>query len=438
VTALLLALALPASAGAAPSPSFRGGPAVLDQIPAGRGDALGAVSVEEALKGKWPQELLGRLQANLAQGRAVLLVGHTDPVGPRALNRSLGLQYAAEASRRLARELGVDLSRFACASEGEEGPGKPGVTAFALPASVSPLAMQRVTLLEPVGTGASCGRLWGFWDQEGTGAEWALSGPEGETVWEADPGQAAVSVPCPPRASRAALGVAFPGEGPRVAGSDQPPAPEEPALALRLTGQGAWVAHLTGRLPSGWHNAVVWAGGVPYPVLPGQEGRFEADVVLMPAAGRAYAQALDPVGRLAVGPVLALPDGEGDPPGLIAVLVWEAGEADLDLHGWSGERHTHPQDPDAAFSQTAVPGARLLFDGDGGRPASALAASGVESLDLEAQCYSDLGGEGSRAWLYVLAHPGDPLRERRRVLGPRRLSGRAVEVRWPILSWKGE
>lgn len=437
VLALLVVLVAPVWAGAGPS-AFRGGPEVLDRLPAGQPAALGAVSVEQALTGRWPGDLLTRLRAHLAKGGAVLLVGHTDPVGPRSLNRSLGLQYAAEASRRLARELGADLSRFACASEGEEGASRPGVVAFPWAGPTPAPAAERVTLLEPVGTGAAMGRLWGFWEPGGTDALWAVSGADGDAVWGADVARVLVSVACPPRATRVALGVAFPEGGPQVARSDQPLAREEPRLSVQLEGREAWVAHLRGKFPSGWTDAVVWAEGIPYPVEPGPEGRFETDVVLMPSAGRAYVQGLDRSGQLTVGPVLPLPEGEGDPPDLLAVLVWEAGQADLDLHGWSADRHTDPQDPDAAFSRTAVPGARLLFDGDGGQPASALEARGVEALELEAHCYSDLGGDGTRAWLYTVEYPGDPLRERRRVLGPRHLSGRAVEVRWPILSWKGE
>lgn len=78
----------------------------------------------------------------------------------------------------------------------------------------------------------------------------------------------------------------------------------------------------------------------------------------------------------------------------------------------------------------------MLFDGDGSRPASALFARGVEAIDLEAHCYSDLGGEGTLSWLYLVEHPGDALRQRGRILGPRRLSGRPAEVRWPALSWR--
>lgn len=438
ILALIAALLCLPVAESAASASFAAGPAVLDPAPTERGVALGTTGVRDALQGAWPTEALGRLRAQVEKGGGVLLVGHTDPVGPRSLNSALGLQLAAEAGRQLARTLGVDVSRLACASVGEDSAGPPAVAAYAWVPPEPPRGGARVALLEPAGSGAAVGRLWGFWDPEGTLPLWVVSASDGEVVWEADPRRVPLAVRFPPRAARAALGVAFPGAEPAVAVSEQARAPENLSLGLRIDAQQAWSARLSGRIPPGWTDAVVWASGVPYPVEPGPEQRFEADVALLPAGNAAYLQAVDLLGRLAVGPAVTLPDGEGDAPDLLAVLVWEVGQADLDLHAWSFDRHTHPQDPDAAFSRTAVPGARLLFDGDGGRPASALWARGVEELDLEAQCYSDLGGEGARAWLYVLSYPGDPLRARRRILGPRHLSGRPIEVRWPALAWKGD
>jgi hypothetical protein len=139
------------------------------------------------------------------------------------------------------------------------------------------------------------------------------------------------------------------------------------------------------------------------------------------------------MGRTAVGPTSPLPDGSGKPPNLLAVLVWEGAGVDLDLHAWEGSRHTHSQDSDATFSSTAVPETALLFDGGPDSRASALAVWGDRDPSVEVRCYSDMGGAGARALLFVVEHPGDPFASRYRIVGPRRLSERPLETRWPVL-----
>jgi hypothetical protein len=55
---------------------------------------------------------------------------------------------------------------------------------------------------------------------------------------------------------------------------------------------------------------------------------------------------------------------------------------------------------------------------------------------VEVRCYSDLGGEGASALLFVVERPGDPFAARYRIVGPRRLSERPLELRWPALMGK--
>ena len=156
-----------------------------------------------------------------------------------------------------------------------------------------------------------------------------------------------------------------------------------------------------------------------------------------PTATDAYVQAINPRGQTVAGPVLSLPGSPEIRPRLLAVLIWEGDRADLDLHGWSKGHHTHPQDPDPALSPEAIPGTRLLFDGSGMRRASALVAESVESIQLVVTCFSDFGG-GANAFLYVVTDPGDPVKRTGRLFGPRHLSRKATEERWPVMEWKGE
>ena len=106
---------------------------------------------------------------------------------------------------------------------------------------------------------------------------------------------------------------------------------------------------------------------------------------------------------------------------------------DLDLHVWDGPRHTHQHSPDAAFSDSAVAGVRLLFDGDSRQPASAVAGWGVAPKELTVSCYSDLNGQGATAWLYVIRDANDPIKRRLSIAGPRQLSESPAQAHWPVL-----
>ena len=432
---LLLCGLCPAPSSAAP---FRGGPLLLEVPPADAGPELGFASREEIVAGRWPATLLRKARNQLKTSQTVLLVGRTDPLGPRALNRSLGLQYAAEAARGLASALHVDLARFACASVGEEVRGPPGVTALAWspPRPEGPKST-RATILEP-SSAASPDRLWAFWDRGATQVVWGFEGPDGARTWQLDPSPGSASLVFPARASSTAVGARFPGGGVSVASTPVFQPQEDKGLDLRIEERRSWSARLAGRLTFQSSAPVVWACGIPYPVVGTPNDRFEVEVALRPDGCTAFFQGTDSEGRVQTGPPLALPAGEGRPPDLIAVLVWLANGADLNLHAWSGARHTQPQDPDDAFSSTAVPGVRLLFDGDETRPASVLLAIGADSLELDVQCHVDRGGAGTIAWLYLLSHPGDPLRERSRLVGPRFLSSHPLRSRWPAARWKEE
>jgi len=411
---------------------FRRGPSILAGEPPA-GAAVATVRWEEVRSGRWPDGFLPAVEKALGEAGGVLFVGHTDPVGPSALNESLGLQYAVRTAQLVHRALGGETWRLACLSAGESPAAPPGVAAYPWPppppASRPPTG---VLILDPAPDLPRGGRLWALWEAGPELAAWWAEGRSGTGPWETVAETPQVLAPLPPRGSVLAVGTQTPGEAPRVAAVEMGPAVEDPSLGLEVNAAEAWWVRVRPRLPRGVQEARVWCGGIPYPVAL-REGRpVEVSVALLPGENRAYLEAIDAKGRVLVGPEVPLPEGRGEPPSVVAVVVWEGAGVDLDLHGWVGSRHTHPQDPDPAFSARAAPGTRLLFDGGADGRASALAAWHADELDLEVWCYSDLTGGGARAWLYRLDNPGDPLASRRRLFGPKQLSEAPLETRWPL------
>jgi hypothetical protein len=228
------------------------------------------------------------------------------------------------------------------------------------------------------------------------------------------------------------VGAQYAGTGAAVVAVRPAPAREEAGLALAVGEVEDGWARLRPTVPQGFFGVHVWSGGVPYPVALRAGGAAEVKVALLPGENRAYLQAVDARGRVAVGPEVALSPPGGEPPSRLTVLVWEGDGVDLDLHAWAGPARTHPQDPDAAFSSRAAPGTRLLFDGDAVGRASALASWSQDEEELEVWCYSDLSGAGARAWVYRIDRPDDRLELRRTVHGPRRMSSKPLEARWPL------
>jgi len=289
-----------------------------------------------------------------------------------------------------------------------------------------------VLVLEPAPGLLRGERLWAPWGAGKDEAAWSADGKSAAAPWESVAESPQVRVPLPPRATSLAVGVRGPGQEPAVTALAVDAAVVVPSLALQVEAAEPWWVRLRPTLPPEVREARVWVGEIPYPVVL-QRGRpLDVAVALLPGENRAYLEAVDARGQVQVGPEIELPAARGEPPTLVAVVVWEGDGVDLDLHGWIGGRHTYPQDPDPAFSPRAAPGTKLLFDGDADGRASALAAWNAEDLELEVWCYSDLNGRGTRAWLYWLEHPGDPITSRRRVFGPRRLSDASLSLRWPI------
>ncbi len=427
VLVVWIAAALPAGA------EYRRGPELLAQPPAGTPTAFLAWGQGGAES--WPPEFVAAVRSALGGAGGAALVGQTDALGPRALNDALGLQYAVSAAQRLAAHLGVPLWRFACASRGEASSGGPGVSVFAwAPGQPDAAAPSAVAILDPTPSLPRGDRLWAVWKGGGGPALWVREGPLGGATWELPAAKGIVRIPLPGRDGSAGVGVAYPGGRTGAAAVEVAPPRDDEALELRLEAVEAWAVRLRARLPLGYGEPRVWCAGIPYPVSPGPGGEIDLWVALLPAGNRAYLQAVDTKGRVAVGPVAVLPDGQGPAPTLLAVAAWEGRRVDLDLHAWRGERHTHPQEPDPALSQKAAPGTRLLFEGNFESRATALAAWGEEELELELWCYTDLGGDGAEAWVYVIERPGDLLEGRARLLGPRRLTEGPLHVRWPLLA----
>ena len=429
VAVSLVLTALPAGAA-----RFRPGPTVFDRSPPGVGDELGFVTRADAEAGRWPDAVLQQVRAELGAGGGVLALGQTDTIGPQSLNHSLGLQFAVQSARRLAAELGAEVTRFAAASRGEVADQPPGVRLHAWrPPAPRHDEVRRLAVLEPLPGVAGRGRFWGVWQGDSERVLWAHGGGESPLLWEVPPHDRVLRLAVPSRAEVAALAGDLSG-GAREAQQVEVPAPrEDPALRLRLAAvEPGWVRARVS-VPEEYRQPVVWAGGIPYRVVPDSRGEAEVALARVGADTRAYVQALGPRGDAVVGPLLRLPDDGAPLADFVVVLVWEGDGVDLDLHAWDGPRHTHLGSPDAAYSDSAVSGVRLLFDGNAWQPASAVAGWGRRPPELSAQCYSDLGGGGAVAWFYVVDHPEDPLRESRRILGPRRLSENPTEARWPVL-----
>ncbi|MEW6489367.1 MAG: hypothetical protein AB1578_15805 [Thermodesulfobacteriota bacterium] len=431
IAACAAALFGSASAGAE---EFRRGPVVIPLPPPPALERpLGFAPWGDVRAARWPEGFEAGLGAALEREGGVLLVGRTDPVGPGALNDSLGLQYAVRAAALLAAGTSRETWRFACASAGEDASGPPGVTAFAwAPPPAVARSPSPVLVLDPAPQLPRGAWLWSLWREGGQASLWSLAAGEGEQIWGPGPGSRQVFVPLPGRAEEAAVGAQYAGTGSAVVTVRPAPAREEAGLGLAVAEVEDWWARLRPTVPQGFSGVHVWAGGVPYPVALRAGGAADVRVALLPGENRAYLQALDARGRVAVGPAVAVPTVRGEPPVRLTVLVWEGDGVDLDLHAWAGPAHTHPQDPDAAFSARAAPGTRLLFDGDGAGRASALASWAQEEEELEVWCYSDLSGGGARAWVYRIDRPEDRLELRRTLHGPRRMSTNPLEARWPL------
>ncbi len=377
--------------------------------------------------GRLPGDLGEALLRVLRGSGGLLLVGETDPVGPRELNRALGLGYARVLAHRLVGELGVETRRLAWASRGEGGSGEPGVGVYPwAPARSPPPEPAPLAVLEPSRAGAGTGRLWVVRSRSAAGV-WA--GAEG-ALWRVESPLPVWRLPVP--GGSLAVAADVPG-CPPYGGGHKLWSLGSPDLVARVEARGPWTARVRVRVPRGYGKAVLWAGGLPYPLAPGARGEAEAVVALLPRPGTARVEAVGPDGLLGRGPGARLPEGQGEPPAWLALVIWEGGGVDLDVSARAGRRVTGPTAPDPLYDATAVPGVRVLFDGDPFRPHSLVAGWGpAREPGLLVTCYSDLDGAGTTAWVLRVAHPGDPLEQEVRVLGPRRLSAGPLTARWRL------
>ncbi len=413
-------------------------PTVLDAVPAALPVPVAAAGIPTP-DGPLPAPFREAVRRALEQSGGVLLVGRTDAVGPRELNRALGLEYARAAAFSLAQELAVSPGRFGCASAGETGGGAAGVVAVPWPPpELTEPESRPVALLLPAGDGPARD-LWAVWAAGGrvVFSDAVEGGVKPRVPWQVPAPPGVARLPLSARTSRVAVAA---GDRLRWQAAAVSPVPvdRDHRLSLSVATEGAWTVRLTGALPPGYTRPRVWAGGIPYPLQTDPAGRVDAEVVRTGRPIRAWLEADGPGGRPATGPPVAVGAAQGPRPSVLAVLVWEDGAVDLDLHLWEGSAHTRPGAPDPAFAPGAVPDTRVLLDGDGRIRASAVAVWGdSRTIQLEAWCFSGLGGRRTRAWVYAVAYPGDPVRERRWVYGPRWLSEAPLERRWPVLGFGG-
>jgi hypothetical protein len=417
---------------------FQKGPLLVDTLPAERGSPVIWTGRKVLVRETLPSTLVAAVKECLDSGKTILLVGHTDAVGPRVLNRSLGMQYAVDTAHRLAQKLGVGPWRFICASQGEED-GKPegGVEVFAwMPAAPVPLEPPNpMRILSPTPGGVTTPVLWAMWDYEVGDIVWGRVEDGVLGMWQIETPEAVLHLPFPARSLNSAIGGVFP-DGRFLHEGRWTEPPVDPLLTMSVEALETGWARLAGRLPPEYRSLTVWAGGIPYPAIV-EGGKYEVNVARYVEGMPTYAQASDEKGNTVVGPLLRLPAGAEQSPRLIAVLTWQGEGADLDLHGWSDSGHTQPTDPDPRVSRTAARGVRLLFDGDARHPVSALWVDDPKNLEVEVHCFNDFGG-GAEAFLYVIENPADPVMRKGRIIGPRKLSMSLLQERWPALSVRGE
>lgn len=415
--------------------AFREGPEILSAPLAQKPGALITAPVKEVASGQADFDKAALALAK--EGRDLLLVGHTDAFGPKLLNQWLGLQYAVTSAYALSARLDIDLSRITCATMGESVElGVSGVSLYSQepkpPEKTEPPTM--VTVLSPTPGGEVGPEFQALWENDAKTVYWGREEDDSTMLWRIVTPKTPFSMPYPALAGRIALGADF-GDDQGVGEAGWPMVKSDPAMTLTVQSLETGWAVVTGKLPAGSRDAYVWAGGIPYPIT-AEGGRFYAPVANFGVGMLVYAQAVDSRGRVAISPVLTLPENpEGDPK-VIAVLTWEGDKVDLDLHGWRGAGHTQPQDPDPTMSGSAAKGVRLLFDGDGRSRASALIANDEKDLEVEVRAFSDLGG-GAKATLFVVTDPGDRIMRRGRIIGPREIQGEYMWSRWCALNMRG-
>ncbi len=417
--AFLFALFFAASALGA----FVSGPVVLDELPQNLAKPSGTLPVRLLNEKKFPQELLGAVNGLISSGKSVLIVGNTDTMGPKLLNRSLGLQYAINAAQKLSAELKIERARFYCASAGELAAKTESVLEI-FPYNPPPPAPQgpksAAMVIEPMPDERLSNKVTFIRASDARNILFATEGEEGLTVWEAESTDVLVAYEFGAKEGQLPFGGTFRGENfTRTARFDK--TPETPGLSLKIEAVESGYARISGKAPTGIPRVTVWAGPFPYPADV-ENGKFEIYAALLPYPVKAYSQGIDQKGNKSVGPSIEIPADTGEPPALIAVLFWEGAKADLDLHGWRRSGHTQPQDADPTVSPTAAEGVKILFDGEGGRRSSALTAKDPSKLEIEVRCFSDFG-DGANAFLYLLENPGDKLSRTGKIIGPRKILG---------------
>jgi len=251
--AALMAFALLCALGPGTAKAeYRRGPLVLDQPPADRGEPEAWSGKKALVRDMMPAPLVDAVKSLLAQGDGVLLVGHTDTIGPRLLNRSLGLQYAVETAHRLSKLLNAEPWRFACATVGEvEGREEPGVEVYRwTPPPPKPACEPTaISILSPPEGAIVGNRFWPVWDTDGTEILWALSDGDAITSWQVEGRSVAAAYYYPAREPTSALGGLFDAVG-RLTDAGWIPPVEEPRLKLRIEALESGYARLSGRVPA--------------------------------------------------------------------------------------------------------------------------------------------------------------------------------------------
>ncbi len=159
------------------------------------------------------------------------------------------------------------------------------------------------------------------------------------------------------------------------------------------------------------------------------DGSFEQRAVLVTGEDAFSVEAVDAEGLTGVSETRRVAArGIAERP-LMAILHWDEGDVDLDLHATDAQgRHTSFDSPDVLRSATAIPEGRLWLDNREGYGPEVFTVENDIAGDFTFAADYYRGKKPCRAYLTLVLQAGSPSRRRVRIIGPIDLSPAARNV----------